>query len=113
MAISLLSCDKFYRLTANIDCQWRIMMLRLLALVLASLTLSGCGTLVTRTLLDMNRLDPFTADPGGFAVGISTEAGLSLIEGSVAWSFEAIHSPSGEVRRLDVNVGPKVPQLAG
>lgn len=58
--------------------------------------LSGCGTLVTSTLLEVGALDPFTADPGGFTIGMDTDSGLSLIEGSVTWTFEATHSPSGE-----------------
>jgi len=75
------------------------MFVRVLALLGAS-ALSGCGYLVTSTLLDVGALDPFTADPAGFAIGTDTDAGLSLIDGSVKWTFEAVHSPSGETHTL-------------
>ena len=76
------------------------MFLRTIALLGAS-TLAGCGYMVTSTLLDVGMLDPFTSDPGGFAIGLDTDAGLSLIDGSVKWTFSATHSPSGETRTLE------------
>ena len=76
------------------------MFLRTLVFLGAS-ALSGCGYVVTSTLLDVGALDPFSSDPGGFAIGIDTGAGLSLIDGSVTWTFSATHSPSGETQTLE------------
>lgn len=64
--------------------------------------LSACGSLVPGTLLQLNALDPFTADPAGFSVGLDMPDGLALEQGSVTWTFKAVHSPSGETRQLSM-----------
>ncbi len=77
-------------------------MVKKLILVGLIAAMPGCGNLVPSTLLEINALDPFSADPAGFAVGIDNADGLSLIPGTVTWTFEAVHSPSGDVRNIEI-----------
>lgn len=67
----------------------------LCALGVAS-ALSACGSVAPSTLMRLNTLDPFTADPNDMAVAMEMPAGLDLIPESTKMTFTAVHSPSGE-----------------
>ena len=58
--------------------------------------LTGCTSLVPSTLIALNALDPFTADPNDMAVSLDLPAGLALQPASTEMMFKAVHSPSGE-----------------
>lgn len=66
------------------------------ALVTATLALSACTSFVPSTLMKLNRLDPFTANPAYFAVLLDAPAGLSLVEDTTKMNVYATHSPSGQ-----------------
>ena len=69
---------------------------------IAALTLTGCSSIVPSTLARLNLLDPMTADPAGFAVALEMDEGLGIQEGSVVFTVEVTHSPSGEIRGEDL-----------
>ena len=70
-------------------------------MIAAALALSGCTNLVPSTLMRLNALDPFTADPNDMAVALELPAGLALQPGSTEMMFKAVHSPSGETHQRD------------
>jgi len=70
--------------------------MRKLLVPTAFIALSACSNLVPSTLLRLNALDPFTADPNDMAVALELPAGLGLQPASTRMVFEAVHSPSGE-----------------
>ncbi|WP_135503983.1 hypothetical protein [Roseovarius aestuariivivens] len=79
-------------------------MIRRLLSACAFLGLSACSGLVPATLIEMARLDPFSADPAGFAVGIDTASGIAPAAGTAQLTFTATHSPRGDIRRFDARL---------
>jgi len=67
----------------------------------AIFSLWGCTSLVPSTLVRLNALDPFTADPNDMAVALELPAGLALQAGSTQMMFKAVHSPSGEAHQRE------------
>lgn len=57
---------------------------------------AGCTSVVPSTLMRLNALDPFTADPNDMAVALDLPAGLALWPATTQMTFKAVHSPSGE-----------------
>jgi len=66
-------------------------------------SLMGCSSVVPTTLVQLSNLDPLTADPAGFAIGLETSQGLNIEPGTVL-TFQATHSPSGEFIREDLTL---------
>lgn len=67
------------------------------AITALAIALSGCTSVVPSTLVRLSFLDPFTADPAGFAVALETDDGLDLLPDTAVLIFDAVHSPSGKV----------------
>ncbi|SMX40092.1 hypothetical protein [Octadecabacter ascidiaceicola] len=65
----------------------------------AALALSACSNLVPSTLARLSVLDPLTADPAGFAIGVETTQGVDLRENTVLLVFTATKGSSGQIRR--------------
>ncbi len=71
------------------------MLMRTLACA-AVLAAAGCTSVVPSTLMRLNALDPFTADPNDMAVAVNLPSGLQMQPGTTEMVFKAVHSPSGE-----------------
>lgn len=76
-------------------------MFRKLTACAALFTAAACSSVVPSTVMRLNALDPFTADPRDIAVALDLPAGLALVPNSTELRFKAVHSPSGETHQRD------------
>ena len=73
-----------------------ILMIRILAPLLIAACLASCTVVPLTTQAALGRLDPLTADPGGFVLHFTLPPGVGLEESSAMFSLTSERSDTGE-----------------
>lgn len=63
--------------------------------LLVILLLAGCGSVVPRTAMMLNAMNPLTTDPAALAVSVDLPPGLGIIDDSVTFSVDASNPDRG------------------
>lgn len=63
--------------------------------LLVVLLLAGCGSVVPRTAMMLNAMNPLTTDPAALAVSVDLPPGLGIIDDSVTFGVDASNPDRG------------------